>query len=610
MAIPPFDPASEPLGSTSPLVREVNSKLLDLGMHSKEDTFTDRFGEEKMTWEAMQNERIGLLIAGGQIFPTEAEGRAAAEDGWYFYAVSPSPNVTRSLYRRISSSESQWVADDPSAEFVNRVASELNSTTPIKLSYPNVDFALNYPAEMIVDHDFNLITASSGDGSLTTVIRSTGSAVQYPNTTYKDDQISATVNREGGIIDSKTLRQAFGKYAEYPYQSYSETGEIKQVDANNDIVVAPSRWGDRMLVTLDGETNDLFVVWPHGKNKMLRVNYRPNGKNELFNWRSTEIAEFGDPASASWETIASYGSDCWPPLILSAINNGDGGAPIYTGGNHGSDGGAGGVTTAYMSGIEFSVDGRKLLRGEYFSGYADRVGVRWQNEVMAYNTITAGRYVARQAFSVKINAGDVSGYCAVTALEPITLEQDNGPQFFATGYEKFHFYDGQQQDSLPIPSGIVNSGAFSAYPAWALVLAHPENGFHGGWMDRQFEAGDGRYIYNDASAYRKGGDKFYSRVISADNGGLALQTGESYEWHGGYFWSPADTVSGDVDSAFTFHRRNRPQLGYAFTGAGAGAIDLPLWASGSEVSSVGVDGINGIAVSAAAYETSYNLIED
>lgn len=127
MAIPPFDPASEPLGSTSPLVREVNSKLLDLGMHSKEDKFTDRFGEEKMTWEAMQNERIGLLIAGGQIFPSEAEGRAAAEDGWYYYAVSPDPNVTRSLYRRISSTESEHIKDDPSAEFVEGVAAASNA---------------------------------------------------------------------------------------------------------------------------------------------------------------------------------------------------------------------------------------------------------------------------------------------------------------------------------------------------------------------------------------------------------------------------------------------------------------------------------------------------
>ncbi|MGP9499598.1 DUF2817 domain-containing protein [Halomonas sp. AOP43-D1-4] len=127
MALPPFDPASEPLGSTDPRVREVNSKLLDLGMHSKEDKFTDRFGEEKMTWEAMQNERLGLLIAGGQIFPSEAEGRAAAEDGWYYYAVSPNPNVTRSLYRRISASESEHIKDDPSAEFVEGVAAASNA---------------------------------------------------------------------------------------------------------------------------------------------------------------------------------------------------------------------------------------------------------------------------------------------------------------------------------------------------------------------------------------------------------------------------------------------------------------------------------------------------
>lgn len=132
MAIPPFDPASEPLGSTDPRVRAFNSKLLDLGMHSKEDKFIDRFGEEAMTWHAMENERLGLLIAGGQIFASEEEGRAAAEDGWYYYAVSPDPNVTRSLYRRISSTESEHIKDDPSAEFVEGVAAA--STAAIDLA--------------------------------------------------------------------------------------------------------------------------------------------------------------------------------------------------------------------------------------------------------------------------------------------------------------------------------------------------------------------------------------------------------------------------------------------------------------------------------------------
>lgn len=153
MALPPFDPASEPLGSTSPLVREVNSKLLDLGMHSKEDTFTDRFGEEKMTWEAMQNERIGLLIAGGQIFPTEAEGRAAAENGWYFYAVSPDPNVTRSLYRRISASESEHVKDDPSAEFVGATETTALGSRQIlhgQLTYQYYD---RYTSSWVISHD-------------------------------------------------------------------------------------------------------------------------------------------------------------------------------------------------------------------------------------------------------------------------------------------------------------------------------------------------------------------------------------------------------------------------------------------------------------------------
>lgn len=118
MAIPPFDPASEPLGSFHPVVRRINSTNFDLAMHSPDKTWVDRFNEIRKTWAAIETEIEGLLIAGGKIFDTEEEGRLAAEDGQYFFAASDDPNVSKTLYKRISSSESQWIADDPSAEFV------------------------------------------------------------------------------------------------------------------------------------------------------------------------------------------------------------------------------------------------------------------------------------------------------------------------------------------------------------------------------------------------------------------------------------------------------------------------------------------------------------
>lgn len=65
-----------------------------------------------------------LLTAGGKIFPTVAEGLAAAEDDGYFYAENPDPNISKTLYQRISASESRKVADDPSLESINQINDE------------------------------------------------------------------------------------------------------------------------------------------------------------------------------------------------------------------------------------------------------------------------------------------------------------------------------------------------------------------------------------------------------------------------------------------------------------------------------------------------------
>lgn len=63
-----------------------------------------------------------LLVAGGAIFPTVAAGMAAAPDDGYFYAENPDPNISKTLYQRLSDIEYRKVADDPTVEFLSGVA--------------------------------------------------------------------------------------------------------------------------------------------------------------------------------------------------------------------------------------------------------------------------------------------------------------------------------------------------------------------------------------------------------------------------------------------------------------------------------------------------------
>lgn len=107
-----------PIGSSSPLDREDNSIIFDRLVLDEGEQVSDRLGVPRKTWRQIERGIEEQLIAGGRIFPDEAAGRAVAENEQYFYSESPDPNVSKTLWQRISESESRKVADDPSAELL------------------------------------------------------------------------------------------------------------------------------------------------------------------------------------------------------------------------------------------------------------------------------------------------------------------------------------------------------------------------------------------------------------------------------------------------------------------------------------------------------------
>ncbi|MGO3056993.1 MAG: M14 family metallopeptidase [Halomonas sp.] len=155
-----FDPASEPLGTADPRVRDLNTRNLDRGVNSSEMKWVNRFGEEQATLragsiasqevvdtasqakqnisaqvEGLRDEVDGrlnsILIAGGRIFDSEEQGRSAVSNDQYFYAASEYPNVSKTLWQRIDANSSRFIADDPSAEFVERISIESYSASEI-----------------------------------------------------------------------------------------------------------------------------------------------------------------------------------------------------------------------------------------------------------------------------------------------------------------------------------------------------------------------------------------------------------------------------------------------------------------------------------------------
>ncbi|MBW5801201.1 hypothetical protein [Halomonas elongata] len=559
----------------------------------------------------------GIFIAGGKMFSSIQEGRDAVGDGQYYFVANPSQYISRAVYRRISSTESRLITVEPTQEYTTQAVSRSISAMRV-WSYPNTDFHLQHPQHLLADQSLNIIRSDGADGFSVSLRRGEMRETPYPYTAFRDKAISARVGRDGGVLSAQTPRSLYGRPAAYPYTAYADKATYAIVDGGDNVVAlpaaasqpAPFSESGPMHVSLDKASGELYVSWQHGTDQMMRVCYRPNGHNDLFNWRSTEVADLGDPEKAAWLTISSSLSDSWPPFRVKAVNNGDGGGRIYTGGNHGGGGGASGEQTARMTSLSFTIDGRRVEPGALMRGYAREVIAHWVNEVMAYNTITLERYVLQQEIRATFRPGDISGFSRITALEDIEIETDNGPQTFSTGYDTLHFYEGQDQTrQLVSDMSGASSGYFQDYPTWAAVLGSSQYGFHGTWMDREFGAGDGRYLSGSIGYWRRGdgsNTKVYAAVIG-DTEVQALASGDYYEWHGGYFWSPPNIAS-NLDSAFTFHRRGVPNVGYCRLTAGDGAIQMPSLYDGREVESVGVSGLSGVPVSTTGYVTAYSKI--
>ena len=620
-----------PIDSDDPRDRSDNTKNLDQALNNQADTWTDRLGVTRPT--------IAAAIDPTGLAQSAVDAKVAAEAARD--AALAGANTYASVSAGLASGDAQFnvVEGDDIVRYQNAAgeAAELFRFTTSRYTqrlitgdslgllsagntvwdYPYTDYHLRDWALCAVDYARNLIRYEES-GLVVSLIKEDVTLTMYPLMAYADKREPTVVDAAGNVISQSSLRQFFGQPCLYPYTSYQELYKFVVVDAMDNIVEVKSTEGEsidfasvgKLYVEVDGALPELRVAWPHGDNQLMRVTYRPNGKNQVFNWLRTELADGTDIRLAQWVSLQSSNSDCWPPLVVEALANGDGGSPIYTGGNHGSDGGAGGVETAVMDYATIYVDGRRVAKGEQMATFADHVSVEWSNRLMAYNTITIPRYVLRQNFHMDVYPGDVSAFCGVVALEDIRVNTDNGPQMFSGGYSTLLFYDGELQERIPLPEGSLSSGAHTDYDAWAMVLGDPENGFHGAWVDKDFGAGDGRYVGGSAGYFRKGsGVKLYSNIVGGGGAGATLLADERYEWHGGYFWSPAEYAA-DLDSAFIFHKRRKPHLGWAATAATDGQIRVPVWVRGYEIQSLGVAGVAGVPFQSAGYTTSQNKLEN
>lgn len=120
-----------PINSADPRDLQDNAQNFDKAVNSDSDKqWTDRFGNQRKTWLSIETDLQEIIIAGGRIFPDEPTGRAAVDDGEYFYAESVDPNIAKVIWQRIDANSSRLVAAEPSAELVRDAGNSLFVNDP------------------------------------------------------------------------------------------------------------------------------------------------------------------------------------------------------------------------------------------------------------------------------------------------------------------------------------------------------------------------------------------------------------------------------------------------------------------------------------------------
>lgn len=311
---------------------------------------------------------------------------------------------------------------------------------------------------------------------------------------------------------------------------------------------------------------NLLVAWA-SKTRSYRLTIGPNGVNQLPNIIRVEGAAGVDLAAASWVELSFTNSDWFPPMQVSADSEPQT-TVNFTGGAHGSTGGADGDPTARCVLFQCFADKTPLVSGA--SGGAERIRIQIINEVMGYNTVTLGRYIVRQALNVNISAGCLELEGCVTPLENVTTRRDYGLQLISGGFQGTQLVLGGSNTARgPFLLANNDSGPKSAYPnAWAVVLQEPTNGQMALWMDTSYEVGDGRHVVATEPLLRGSTfGKWYLGPVLSPTVGVPFATGTGYKYRAGLSWQSPGMQPTGLDSAIEMSKASHPTFAYGLPNA-------------------------------------------
>lgn len=258
----------------------------------------------------------------------------------------------------------------------------------------------------------------------------------------------------------------------------------------------------------------------------------------------------------NYSSLSTFSTDWLPPLIFDVDSEPDA-AGGFTGGNHLVQD----MRTARNIAYNLYADGAPITLGS--TGACQKLTIIVVNEVMASNTVSLGRYAARQSFAISFSPGVAEVSCEFRALEDLRVKSDYGPQLVSTRFNDTQLTLGGQYPSRVTFDSTNTSGPCSTYPdAWAILL-NSDEGQLATWLDHSYGVGDGRFVDPDEPRTRgsgsAGGNKQYHAAVRSFIEPVHLLAGKTYKWRGGYALSAPVEAGEGFDSELSFVQDGAPR---------------------------------------------------
>lgn len=257
-----------------------------------------------------------------------------------------------------------------------------------------------------------------------------------------------TLNRSCMLVKGDALPESYSGFGSYTTASVLDcltqySPPIQYSIDNNTLKVASHYSAEKdLLVTMNlGRGNGLFdfasfKLFPHGLDIV-------NGENNA-------------------ETLLSVGTDYHAPFIVKATENADGDDvdnSYFTGGNHQyNNAGSGSTPTARSVSLRFFVDGQEVVSKK---GYANKIEIRWTNNVQGYNTRKAdgtGREILQERHRLIFDGVKWSETIDLEPLENVFMARWYGLQFVCSSVYPNYRYIGAADRTLHTSGGSDSGG--------------------------------------------------------------------------------------------------------------------------------------------------------